>query len=403
MFTFKKPFERLTEPDLELLLGEVEDQHMDFKEKLELDTGGQKREFAKDVTAMANASGGYLVFGVKEADGKAVGVPGFVTDEDEDELTRRAGQILRGNAEPQVPGLQFRLVERTTGTKVFIVYVPGRSWLAPHWYGIQHEGRKFVVRVNRDNVPMEYSRLQDEFLGGQRVAERLRDFRADRLSTIATDGGPTLLGRVPKVLLHIVPVVSLLGGFHLDLKPLAASIWDQKGGSSRTPGITTYIAPLLYDFDGFYVCKYNADGLWLYFRSHGDHRESPSFVQVFRNGALEIVDTTLLGDNGGRFNYRMLLDSLTRDVWTVGSRKFSRLDGYFLALDLLQVPSPWLLSVSFLGLKGLKGNREPLKRDSLLLPDVLVEGLDSLPSEAVGRLWDIVAQTAGDEAWKPSR
>jgi hypothetical protein len=51
----------------ELISGQVpEGQRLDYKRELHLDNKAQKAEVAKDISGMANAQGGWIVFGVSE-------------------------------------------------------------------------------------------------------------------------------------------------------------------------------------------------------------------------------------------------------------------------------------------------------------------------------------------------
>ena len=58
----------MTVQKLEELINAGEGEKLDYKEQLLLDTETKKKEFAKDVTAIANTKGGrgYLVFGVAD-------------------------------------------------------------------------------------------------------------------------------------------------------------------------------------------------------------------------------------------------------------------------------------------------------------------------------------------------
>jgi predicted HTH transcriptional regulator len=64
MTTPKEVLEKLETGDFDALIGLMESEWLDAKETpYHLDTPKQKLEIAKDVTAMANASGGIIVIG----------------------------------------------------------------------------------------------------------------------------------------------------------------------------------------------------------------------------------------------------------------------------------------------------------------------------------------------------
>lgn len=61
---------------LEKLLEKYEGPKLDFKAKLKLETEGEKKEFTKDVIAIANSKGGrgYIVFGVEDKTKRVIGI-----------------------------------------------------------------------------------------------------------------------------------------------------------------------------------------------------------------------------------------------------------------------------------------------------------------------------------------
>mgnify|MGYP000144148797 FL=1 len=84
---------------LEKLLKQPEGFKLDFKECLRLDTDSDKKEFVKDVCAIANSSGGrgHIVFGVKDKSREVVGVDLEPFDEE------RIQQIICNRCDPPVP------------------------------------------------------------------------------------------------------------------------------------------------------------------------------------------------------------------------------------------------------------------------------------------------------------
>jgi len=84
---------------LEQLLSQPEGFKLDFKEKLQLNTESEKKEFIKDVCAIANTNGGrgYIVFGVKDKSKEIVGVDLEPFNEE------RIQQIICNRCDPPVP------------------------------------------------------------------------------------------------------------------------------------------------------------------------------------------------------------------------------------------------------------------------------------------------------------
>ncbi|AOT72703.1 RNA-binding domain-containing protein [Geosporobacter ferrireducens] len=83
---------------LKILLKQREGTKLDFKESLNLDTESGKKEFAKDIIAIANSLGGrgYIIIGVEDKSKKIVGIK---SDEFEEE---RIQQIISYRCDPPI-------------------------------------------------------------------------------------------------------------------------------------------------------------------------------------------------------------------------------------------------------------------------------------------------------------
>jgi hypothetical protein len=112
----------VTEAQLQRLIGHEEGQTLEFKREL----GPQKenREFAVDVTALANGGGGLLLVGIDEdrASGRATSVDGVPVVEGG--LAARVELILDGLVRPHLP-VSVGRVDLTDGNEVILVAVEG--------------------------------------------------------------------------------------------------------------------------------------------------------------------------------------------------------------------------------------------------------------------------------------
>ncbi|QZY57217.1 RNA-binding domain-containing protein [Crassaminicella profunda] len=83
---------------LKILIKQKEGMKLDFKESLHLNTHTEKKEFAKDVMAIANSIGGrgYLIIGVKDKEKKIKGI------DPEDFQEERLQQIISHRCDPPV-------------------------------------------------------------------------------------------------------------------------------------------------------------------------------------------------------------------------------------------------------------------------------------------------------------
>ena len=73
---------------------------------------GDKKEFAKDVSAMANKEGGDIIYGIKEGEGEEEGIAKelegiSLEGKSLDAVERHLGNILNDWLEPRLPGVQY--------------------------------------------------------------------------------------------------------------------------------------------------------------------------------------------------------------------------------------------------------------------------------------------------------
>jgi predicted HTH transcriptional regulator len=83
MSFFNKPLELLEESDLQTLLDNQvsEGKTIDDKEALHGHSDSDRKEFLYDISSFANASGGHLIFGIKEDGGVPTNICGLnITD-----------------------------------------------------------------------------------------------------------------------------------------------------------------------------------------------------------------------------------------------------------------------------------------------------------------------------------
>lgn len=144
-----KPIDTLLKADIDALVAnEVrEGRTLDYKAELSLDNPDQKQEFLKDVSAFANASGGDLIYGVRESrvDGVPTGIPeearGFRPSVATfDAETGRIMSVIKDCLQPRLVGVQAKWVDGYPDGAVLVLRVP-RSWNAPHMVTLKGNSR----------------------------------------------------------------------------------------------------------------------------------------------------------------------------------------------------------------------------------------------------------------------
>jgi len=203
---------KVTQADLVHLISErqSEGQRLDFKGALPTAWNDKaKNDLQSDVAAFANATGGYLVFGMEQdADGCAAKLVPQAFNPDTDAM--RVESILGDGVEPRMPGCKVQPVpvdvDGTTGYAI-LVYVP-QSWVGPHRV---KSSRHFYLRDGLQSRPVDVPELRSMFIRSESQAERVRAFRTERLSKVMTGETPYKLAEGPVLVLHLIPLQAVLG------------------------------------------------------------------------------------------------------------------------------------------------------------------------------------------------
>ncbi len=157
----------LTEPDLLALIGLPEGLQLEFKQELNLVSQKERREAAKDISALANTVGGRVVYGMKEdtlPDGQTVAKE--ISPLIDGALPERLSNILNSLL---LPTIRFDMhTVRVAGGYVLAVEVPTSTGLDLHMV-CDSEGGRFYMRGPTGNVPMLEPEIRNAYV---RIAER---------------------------------------------------------------------------------------------------------------------------------------------------------------------------------------------------------------------------------------
>ena len=173
---FAKPVDAMTIEDIEQLVSDRTDESltMEFKQQLNLKTDTERAEVAKDVSAMANSAGGWLVFGVSEdKQGRATGIKPLPDKGVSDRLDR-----ILGNSITPLPRYQFSNWLEIDGGGVLVV----RIWPSDDVLHMvtAYKKYKYYKRTDRSNAPMPepdvrlaYERIQQLRENEQKKAQEV--------------------------------------------------------------------------------------------------------------------------------------------------------------------------------------------------------------------------------------
>lgn len=353
----RKRLEELDAADLRLL---IEDQiseckTIDYKRTLPGRTDADRREFLHDVSSFANASGGHLLFGMKEEQGIAMEIVGLRDINPDQEITRLE-EMLRSGLRPRIYGLQMKAVRIEEGSWVLVLRIP-RSWNPPHQVTFQSDMR-FSARGLTGKYLMDVDELRSTLEASDAVGERARNFRLERIAKVKAGETPSEEMDGAHIVLHFLPLSGFAGKRRLDFArgtghwPFDPPTFFGSGFSSR------------YCFEGyaFTAGSPKVDAYRLYFRS----------------GAMEYVDfrPTRIGQHD-RFE-RMLSSTLIEKITR------QNLAHALKTAKTLELDPPAFISLSITGARGWTWGTgdsffqrdAPFDRDPLLFPEHFVDSFD---------------------------
>jgi hypothetical protein len=385
-----KTLESITADDILTLVrrGEAEGKTLEYKQALPGGGDSEKKEFLADVSSFANAAGGYLICGIEEKrdaqTGQGTGIPGCVCGIAEGELDEAAmralDDLIRGGIEPRIPGVGLHKVLVEGSGTVLVIRVPP-SWLSPHRVAYKGKGHgRFYSRHVNGKYPLDVDELRTAFLHGETRSRRVVDFRDRRLALIVAGETPVPVQAAPRLVIHLVPV-ALEEAF--DLTDLV-----RESLLTERPS-----APMRH--------RHNFDGALAWYDYKGG-RPAPGYIQVFRNGAVEVVDTDVLRADTAHPN--LIEGACFERELAAHLRKL------LVVQRALGVMPPIAVMLALLGIKGRflscgrnptsgleAGLVHPIEKENLILPEALVESFDAAPIPVLRPIIDLVWNACGYE------
>jgi hypothetical protein len=362
----------------ELVEGGVsEGKIIEYKLTLPGTSDSDKREFLADISSFANASGGDLVYGMKEEKGLAMELVGLSTANlDAEKL--RLEEIIRNGIDLRIPGLTIMPVPIGTGNAALVIRVP-RSFARPHMVTFKGSSR-FYSRTSAGKYQLDVTELRTAFLHSETFAEGARKFRTERLGGIIAAETPVKLKAPPFAVLHLIPA----SAFDPSSRPYI----------SELAGKADRLRPVMVG-GGFHGPRYNFDGLLTHDASQG---VANSYAQLFRSGTIEVVLADL--NDADPSNQKLL-----PMAW-LEQQFIDALPIYLRAQQDLSVELPVFLAFSLIGVSGYvlsvaerlrrqSYSQTSIDRDALLVPEIALEDLGQNPELVLKPAFDAIWNAAG--------
>ena len=351
---------------------------LDFKRDAPGSADRDKHELAKDVSALANAGGGDLVYGIEDSDGHASKIAPIEV-EPFDAFSRRIAQVLDAWVEPRVTGIQIFSVNVNEGFVAF-VRVPA-SYDGPHCVR-KDNNRRFVMRNGAGTSDLTFDQLRGAFGRTASLTDSAAEFIKTRQKAFDTAETPRPIGSDPIALLQVVPIAGLAGRLNFDVRK-----FYQDG----------YLNFSSRDWGGL-SREFNLEGVAVYSPGSED-----GYTQIYRTGAMEA--THLVGEDrmgaAGQPAQRIVFSRDMVNFFRNG------LNTYLMTAKSTGIVGPVAISVSLMQCEGFElatnnlrftHRRNPYKRRHLIVPPKMIENLELVDIDACIRpLMDIVWQAFGIE------
>jgi hypothetical protein len=377
----EKPLDALREADLQELItnGVSERRTIEYKQSLPGHADEDKKEFLADISSFANAAGGSVIYGMQATEGNPVALTGMqVANVDGEKL--RLENMIRDSIAPRIIGVELGSIPVSTGGIALVVRIP-RSLLSPHMITYRAYS-KFFSRNSAGKYPLNVEELRTAFNFSAATRDRLRDFRAERISNIVAGSAPVSLPAGALVILHVVPLSALESVRRFNASELR-SIYDPN------------LLQPIYSREGFSL-RFNFDGLMAFDKR--DPTSAWSYLQLFKNGSIETVSASFL-------QFGNEIASLDFEGWLLART----LPAYFVALKKLQIQPPLFLGLSLVGVRGYSmglppsmsfsqfRRGSPIDKDSLILPEVVAETFESKLDELMKPVFDSIWNASGQQ------
>lgn len=402
-----RSFDAIGKADIDALIaqGVIEFKTLEYKQELPGNSDADKREFLADVSSFGNASGGDILFGIKaavDAAGKKTGAPESIqpiTGTTIDDAKLRLEETIRNGIDPRLRVQIKEIVGWGSDGKGYVILLRiAKSFASPHMVTYKGSSR-FFSRNSAGKYPLDVHELRTSFLATESQAERIKRFREDRLGKIVADETPVVLSSPHRLVLHMIPIGSFLSNERLALSQDDAPVVQ------------------LWPIEALgWTHRYNLDGLVTWQSEVQAGQGCDNYCQLFFNGVIESVFSDVLRTaEGARVRGGTgFLAGIAYEKWLIRA-----VQSYLHDFTEIGGAPPIVISLALLGCRGSRmyvGPQWPsvrwytIDRETVLLPDVVIDSLDVDVPKVMKPIFDAVWNACGyprsmnyDQAgnWKP--
>ena len=285
------PIDSITEDHLRSLIEDqvAELRIIECKRELPGTSAEEKREFLADVCSFANMAGGDLVYGMTENGGMPQELPGFETSNIDSEINRLENSIRDGIG-ARISGVRSFPLQLRSGRHALVLRVP-RSFSRPHVVTFRGHWASYS-RSSAGKYPMDVGEVRRAFVLSEGVADRIRAFRAERLSRVVAGETPVAIEGTSRVVLHVLPISAF------DSPASVVDLDIYRPPLSERVLLPIYIVnevgldETLLRYPDAFELRYNFDGVFCDARLGvaGWRKGLKATLQLFRTGIIEAAD-----------------------------------------------------------------------------------------------------------------
>lgn len=177
---FSKPLSQIEESDIQALVDNEQKESVALEFKQELSgSDREKKEIPKDISAIANTEGGFVIFGIRENDGKAaevVGTPKLIGNQPVEEWVE---SVLISNVRPRLTVKPKIIPITSNANNVVVVLQIPQSPRRPHMVTIDGENA-YYKRHNYQTSYADEHEVRSMFLESKTSIDEMKEFLKGR-------------------------------------------------------------------------------------------------------------------------------------------------------------------------------------------------------------------------------
>lgn len=386
------PFDELGPQHIQQLIEDKveERKHLEYKRDLNLKLDSEKKELCADISSFANVDGGDIIYGIEAKDGIPTSITGL-KEVNPDQTILQIENIIKDGIEPRIRVIQSKKITMDSGEVLLLLRI-GRSWAVPH---MVKDGR-FWARASNGKYYLDRQQVGAAFAATAELPRRIQAFRDERLGRIIANQGAMPMPDDPKLIMHFIPISAFEGTICLDplvieqeSREIKLDRWVPGGSRLNLNGFLRYASPLR-------------------------DRHTSAYIQFFRNGAIEIVDTESCGVEEPSQQKGMQIcrgDIVERFIDNMTSQSLS-------FLKAVQIEPPLFLFVALIGMRGVtvisggplgysqqafyQRSDHCIDDDPLLLPEIQIDDFNADPQTLLLPTFEILWQASGMIRPKPN-